>query len=103
MDKLDYYVIALTKDEFGDKLWQTVSEQLRILLTAGYEAKVRYDEPAFGIVVIEFAHNNKIGDDWGTDRLMWVTSAEEDDIILNRNYKKSVEDFDRLADAYDED
>ena len=34
---------------------------------------------------------------------MWVTSAEEDDIILNRDYKKSVKDFDRLADAYDED
>ena len=86
-DGLEYSTIVLCKDKFGDKLWQTVGEQLRILLAAGYEARVRDDEPAFGIIVIEFAHDNKVGDDWGTDRLMWVTSDEEDGIIDDRSNK----------------
>lgn len=60
--------ITLTKDEFGDQLWGKVGETLAILTKAGYMVKVFDDEPAIGIVVIEFGYKNE---EWGPE-LLWV-------------------------------
>lgn len=60
--------ITLTKDEFGDQLWNKVGETLSILTKAGYMAKVFDDEPASEIVVIEFGYKNE---EWGPE-LLWV-------------------------------
>lgn len=60
--------ITFTKEEFGDQLWNKVGETLSILTKAGYMAKVFDDEPAMGIVVIEFGYKNE---EWGPE-LLWV-------------------------------
>lgn len=60
--------ITLTKEEFGDQLWNKVGEILAILTKAGYMAKVFDDEPAWEIIVIEFGYKNE---EWGPE-LLWI-------------------------------
>ena len=65
--------IALSRDEWGDRLWDTVGETLRILTGSGYQCVVRNDERAFDIIVIEYNYDSKL--EYG-DRV--VLLSEED-------------------------
>lgn len=90
MRDVEYNKIVFTKDEFGDELWNTVGEQVRLLLKAGYDIKIYDDEPAFNIVVIEYNHATY--KDYGNDRLEWVTDEEYDNILAARNYEGEDEE-----------
>lgn len=77
--------IALTREEWGDQLWNTVGETLRILTGAGYQCAVRNDERAFDIIVIEYNYDSKL--EYG-DRIVLLdeehyerySSYDDDDI-----------------------
>lgn len=63
LDKNLQGTITLSRDEFGDKLWNEVGQAIRLLTHAGYQCIVRNDEPAFDIVVIEFTYDSRL--EWG--------------------------------------
>lgn len=77
---MNYGTIVFTKDDFGSELWSVIGQQLQLLLKAGYEARVRYDEPGLEIVVIEFGYDANL-EDYGMERLMWVTAEEEEEVL----------------------
>ena len=79
-----------TYNDNADELFNVVAKQLRLLLDAGYIAVVRYDEPSFGIVVIEYEHDEH-EEAWGCANPIWCT-AEEEDIVLNSREKSEGED-----------
>lgn len=70
-------------DDSKEELFKAVSKQLELLLTAGYIAVVRYDEPGVGIVSIEYEHNEYL-EYWGGYSPIWITQEEEDQIITMR-------------------
>lgn len=64
------------------KLWSEVGQFLAMLMSKGMEAKV-HDE-GVGIVVQWNYDPDWGGEDSGNDRLMWVSSEEEETILDNR-------------------
>ena len=88
-----YEQIVFCKENYNDnvdELFNVVSKQLRLLLDAGYIAVVRYDEPSFGIVVIEYEHDEH-EDAFGCANPVWIT-AEEEEMILNSREEPGGED-----------
>lgn len=71
-----------TKEEF----WKAVADQLRLLTEQDYYVLFRMDD--CGVYVIEYEHDPHIKE-WGYNRFMYVTSAEEDEVISNRGYSES--------------
>lgn len=86
MRDIEYSTLVLTKEDFGSELWNAVAEQVKLLLQAGYDIKIRDDEPSFNIVVIEYNHATYKG--FGNDRLEWVTEEELENIWAMRNYEE---------------
>lgn len=82
----DYNSITFAKENYrGDMkaLKAAMVDFMMTLMENEYECRVYAD--SIGIYVIEYAHFNSYGsDDWGSDRLMWVSSDEEDDIKASR-------------------
>lgn len=78
-----YESVVLTRDQFGEQLWEKVGEQLHLLIQAGYVCVVHEDE--FGIVVIEYQHNNRT---YGYARPYWLYPDEEETVAY-----KDAEDW----------
>lgn len=80
--------MTFAKDNYrGDMkaLKAAMADFMMTLMENDYECRVRADDFGIGVFVVEYAHcNNGYGDDWGNDRLMWVSSDEEDDILASR-------------------
>ena len=78
-DEKRYQRIVFCMDEFGgtkEGLFEAVAQQLKLLLESNHVAVVRYDEPALGIVVIDFEHDEHYGDVWGIANPYWITEEE---------------------------
>ena len=85
-DDKRYQQIVFTKEDYEDyvdKLFEAVASQLKLLLTAGYVAVVRYDEPGCGIIEIQFEHDEWL-DAWGGYMPIWINEDEEC-YLANRN------------------
>ena len=65
--------IVLTSEAFGDKLWEAVSQQIKILVKSGYILQV-YDDD-IDIIVIKYAYKDE---DLTSYRLEWLTDEEVD-------------------------
>ena len=79
--KFQQVVFCKKDEETKEELFNRVGEQLKLLLEAGYIAVVRYDEPALGIIVIEFEHNEYIEGAYGNAMPIWLSSEEQDTVI----------------------
>ena len=82
----DYNEIVFDKDRYdGDinKMFDVIAQQLKILVDNGYEARFYADDAGLGIYVIQFNYDNRI-EDYGSARLMWVTSDEQDRICCEK-------------------
>jgi hypothetical protein len=75
--------VVLTRDQFGEQLWEKVGEQLHLLIQAGYVCVVREDE--FDIVTIEYQHGNY---EYGYARPCWLYPKEEETVAY-----KDAEDW----------
>lgn len=64
--------IVLTEEEFGDELWFRLSDLLNILLEAGYECAVRYEET--GIISVEFDSDRLKA--YGNPTIAWIDDEE---------------------------
>ena len=61
--------IVLTKEDFGDKLFQTMGTVISVLTQGGYICEVYADEPALGIYVINYDYKDP---EFTSNRLLWV-------------------------------
>lgn len=77
--------ITLTKDKFGDDLWNFVSQRLQILTQAG-EICVVYDDDK-DTIVIQHEHRDTWSEAWGCSRHVWL-NAEEQEVIENYRLEK---------------
>ena len=66
--------LVLTREDHGDKLFEVMSNALKVLLSSGYVCKVRADEPSFGIYVIEYESDNP---ELTTKELVWIDTEKE--------------------------
>lgn len=85
-DEKRYQEIVFSVQDFDggkEEMFNTVAQQLKILLDAGYLAVVRYDEPGLGIIIIDFEHDEHF-DAWGIANPVWITEDEEI-YLANRN------------------
>ena len=73
-----YETIVFAEEEFGDRLWQAVSEQLKLLTEARYICIVKEEE--VGIVVIQFQHDRP---EWGDAYPYWLYPEEEETVVYN--------------------
>lgn len=84
----EFQSMVFAKDSYhGDMkaLKAAMMDFIMTLMENEYECRVRADDFGIGVFVVEYAHDNgSYGDDWGNDRLMWVSSDEEDDIKASR-------------------
>ena len=71
-----YESIVFTKEAFGDRLWQVVGEQLKLLMEARYICVVKEDD--VGIVVIQFQHDER---EWGYAYPYWLYPDEEGMVV----------------------
>lgn len=81
----EYNTVTFTKDNYRGDMKALKAAMMDFIMTLTdneYECRVYAD--SIGIFVVEYAHFNAYGDDWGNDRLMWVSSDEEDDIKASR-------------------
>ena len=78
MDKR-YEEIVLTKENFGDDLWNQVSNVLCLLCKAGYECEVYEEEK--GIIVIHYNHDRNKA--YSNETIYWLTPKEAEQI---KNY-----------------
>ena len=78
----EYDSLYFQRDGDDQKLWNEIGQFLAMLMSKGMEAKV-HDE-GVGIVV-QWNNNPDWGnDDFGNDRLMWVSPEEQETILDNR-------------------
>ena len=67
--------IVLSKDTFGDELWPTVAQVLKIL-TRNEEICTVYDDD-IDIIVIKHEHDDRHGEDyWGATNPYWRTPKQ---------------------------
>lgn len=92
----EYESVAFDLSDYKNEkeLMNDISMFMLIVMRGGNECRVRYED--CGVYVIEYGHdNNGCDDDWGNDRLMWVSSDEEDDIRAARQEiaERSIRDL----------
>lgn len=70
-------------DNNREAMKKAIADFVSIVLENDNEVRIRCDET--DIYVVEYGHDNRLSrDDWGTDRLMWVSSEEQDELWANR-------------------
>ena len=82
--------IVMSRDEFGDELWNSVGKMLKLLTESGYQCKVHQDEPAFNIGVIDYNYDERL--EWG-DKIVLMSMEEFEDYEL---WKRSQIDDENL-------
>lgn len=65
--------LVLTREDHGDKLFEVMSDALKVLLNSGYVCKVRADEPGLGIYVIEYDYDSELTN----NVLVWIDSEKQ--------------------------
>lgn len=65
--------LVLTREDHGDKLFEVMSNTLKVLLDSGYVCKVRADEPGLGIYVIEYDYDSELTN----NKLVWIDSEKQ--------------------------
>lgn len=78
----EYNSMYFKREGDDQKLWNEIGQFLALLMSKGMEAKV-HDE-GVGIVVQWNEDPEWGGEDLGNDRLMWVSSEEQETILDNR-------------------
>ena len=66
--------LVLTKEDHGDKLFEVMSDALKVLLNSGYVCKVRNDEPSLGIYVIEYESDDP---ELTAVELVWIDTEKQ--------------------------
>lgn len=84
--------IVLTYDNLGNKLWDTVGQLLKILTEGDYQCVVKNNEPAMGIVEIEYCYKSSV--EWGGDYVLMVDCErfEEIEAILDTPFEEDDEE-----------
>ena len=78
----EYNSIVLTREDFGDNLWNVVGATIGTLLKARYVVVVREDED--GIVAIDYDYDKSLA--YGNPTPYWIT--EDEYISLGDNVEK---------------
>lgn len=63
MKEKRYNQIVFCKDNYDDNeyiMFETIGQQLHILLKNGYIAVVRYNEPSLGVAVVEYENDESL-------------------------------------------
>lgn len=81
-----YNTIVFAEEEFGDRLWQAVSEQLKLLAEARYICVVKEEE--HGTVVIQFNYDRP---EFGCAYPYWLYPEEEEMVVYNDDGKTEEE------------
>ena len=68
----EYNSIVLTREDFGDDLWNVVGATIGTLLKARYVVVVREDED--GIVAIDYDYDESLA--YGNPTPYWITEDE---------------------------
>ena len=76
-------------DNNEEKFRKALSDALMVILNNGYECTVRYDEPAFGIVVFEYDYDREMG--FGNPVPYWLSDDEFDSITWDDERKPTIE------------
>ena len=71
--------IVLTEEDLGDKLFETIASQIKILTDSKYECLVYYED--CGIYVIEFAYHDF---DMGCPSHKMIAPEEYEDLLYQR-------------------
>lgn len=79
--------LVLTREEFGDDLYTKLGEAVSLLINAGYECVIRYDEPGLGIILIEYNYDRR--KEYGNETAYWI-STEEEDVLFS--YREEIEE-----------
>ena len=83
----EYNELVLAEEEFGEDLWHTVGEAIKILCKANYECEVYEDER--DIVVIRFNICSKLH--YGNNTIEWVSPEEIEMLYQMREDTKEPE------------
>ena len=81
--------LVICKEDYGkdeEKFRKAISDALMVILNNGYECTVRYDEPAFGIVVLEYDYDREKG--YGNPVPYWLSDNEFDSVIWDEDKEK---------------
>lgn len=84
--------IVFTEENYGNsrkEMFAAVAQQLDVLFKNNYICMVREED--FGIIVIEFEHDNRIVD-YGSPRPCWLTSEELWELETMREDENNVDD-----------
>lgn len=78
----DVNVITICKDKYPDResFENAIKKAVMVLLDNDYIMTVRYDDKGFGIVCIDYEHDDI---EYGCDYPYWLSPEEFDSVILN--------------------
>ena len=90
----DVQSIVFSSDTLGDKLWETVAQQIKILTKSGYDVEIYEDE--VDIVVIRFAYKDP---EWAHYTLEWL---DEDELSIIEEYRDREYSIEEKCKCYGE-
>lgn len=79
MKDINQIVICRNEYETKEEFENAIRDAIVVLLNNNYIMTIRYDEKGFGIVVIEFNHDDK---EYGCAYPYWLLPEEWDTVIL---------------------
>lgn len=82
MNKVNQLVIQRDDYESKEEFENAIKEAVMVLLNNGYIMTVRYDDKSFGIVLIEFEHENI---EYGCPHPYWLSPEEFDSVEWEHN------------------
>lgn len=76
--------IVICRDEYKSKedFENAIKDAIMALLNNNYIMTVRWDEKGFGIVAIDFNHDNQ---EYGCDYPYWLSPEEIESVVLEDN------------------
>lgn len=76
--------LVIRKDKYGsnEEFENAVRDAIMLLINAGYVMTVRYDEPAFGIVVINYNYDDH---SYGDRYPYWLYPEEEETVVYKED------------------
>lgn len=77
--------LVMTREDFGDELWNSVGKMLKLLTDSNYQCKVRCEE--VDTVVIEYNYDERL--EYG-DKIVLMSYSDFEDFIL---WKRSLNDI----------
>lgn len=76
--------LVVCKEDYNSKeeFENAIKEAIMVLLNNNYIMTVKYDDRVFGIVLIEFEHNNI---EWGCPHPYWLSPEEFDSVTWTKD------------------